>query len=254
MVEELIRRSQEFLKKDIERFRAMNYEALAQARQLSERECEADALRNIAIGERYVRNFDLARYYALMALNIERELGRSGAEAETLCVLGRISRESGDSAHAESYFLKAMEILDRAGESRGRTMALTSLGGLAFDSGRIDEALVFLQHAKALYEAEENEEGIAGLRINYSLIYLEQGDHDRAITEAIAAYRTFQRLDQPRNIVFSEANLGKIMARTGNAKAAREYYEAALLRASEVHMDSLQLEIENELAALPRVL
>jgi tetratricopeptide (TPR) repeat protein len=253
VVIDLIKESEKFLKSDIEKFRTLNYQALALARESGERALEADVLRNISIGERYQQNFDLARSYALQARHLVASTGDAGAEAEILCGLGRIELDAKNRDGARQYYDEALDILERSGQTRGKVIALISLGGMAFDDHDFRTAKKYLRAAREIYEAQGNEEGIAGLQINFSMIAMEYDDQDQAIVEAVSALRTFEKLDQPRNIIFAEINLGRLMAKLKNVKASREYLESALKRATERHYQTLVAEIERELLALPEI-
>lgn len=253
MVADLIRQSEQYLKSDIERFRTMNYEALAQAREHGERESEAHALRNIAIGERYQQNFSLARNYAQQARKISLAIGNPGLETEILGALGRIELDAGNREKAREYYKESLVVQEKCGQRPGKVMALISLGGMALDDQQFDTARKYFEAAQVIYEQEGNEEGIAGLRINFSMISMESDDHDSAIVQAVGALRTFEKLQQPRNIIFAEINLGRIMARIANIRAARSYFETALERAKELHFETLVSEIERELSALSNI-
>jgi tetratricopeptide (TPR) repeat protein len=253
VVIDLIKESEKFLKSDIEKFRSLNYQALALARTSGERELEADVLRNISIGERYQQNFDLARSYAMQARRLVASTGDAGAEVEILCGLGRIEFDANDRDAARRYYTEAMELVERSGQTRGKVMALISLGGMALDDHDLRTAKKYFCAAREIYEREGNEEGLAGLQINFSLIWMEYDDQDRAIVEAVSALRTFEKLDQPRNIIFAELNLGRLMAKLKNVNASREYFQSALKRATERHYQTLVVEIERELLALAEI-
>lgn len=106
--------------------------------------------------------------------------------------------------------------------------AYNRLGRLYRDTGHIDEAVQHLEAGLALFQAAEDDRGIASSVDDLGKVYWLRGDYERALVSFRAGLDGRRKLNDPRGIALSQNNLGLALQDSGHYREAREAFEQAL--------------------------
>jgi len=144
--------------------------------------------------------------------------------------LGLVAYDRGDLDVAERYFLRALEIDDRAGDPRDVGYTLNFLGLLARDKGDFESARAYYQRAlQAFGEASPGGVEVAGMLNNLGNLARREGDLTSAESHHREALDIRERLlEENLDVAASLHNLASIFRLQGHLAEARPLLRLAL--------------------------
>lgn len=105
---------------------------------------------------------------------------------------------------------------------------LQAQGIQQFQKKRYDEAGTLFRQAQAAYEAGEQPDMAAEMRVNLGLVYRAQGELQQALDEMSAAYAVFEGMGDQKRLAMTLGNMGAAYkALDDKEQAYRCYREAA---------------------------
>jgi tetratricopeptide (TPR) repeat protein len=166
--------------------------ALRIARQLQDRQREAEALVSLGGALRHARRFDDAIAACQEAAAIRRETGDQRGEGIALNNLAAAQAVSGRFEEAISTHQQAAAIFREAGDRHRQGIALNNLGGALLGAKRFEEAITAYKDAAALFRKSGDRHGEGGALSNLGNALQQAGQSEEAITthqRAVAIFR-----------------------------------------------------------------
>lgn len=122
-------------------------------------------------------DYPKAREYYEAALAEARRIKDAQGEARALLYLAGIARVSDkDLLTARKMLNESIRIFKKLGFDRGSAYAMCELGSVAYEEGKIDEGLKWLNNALALFEEAQDKKGKAIAFHQAGLIYKHKKD------------------------------------------------------------------------------
>ena len=103
-----------------------------------------------------------------------------------------------------------------------------TLGGISWQKGQLDEAIIYVGHSLDLYEGVGYLWGMATAYGNLGILYYAQGNWHRATDYYEQAYAVQQVIGNPEGQAVSYDNLGILRMAMGDHETARQELEAGL--------------------------
>lgn len=121
-------------------------------------------------------------------------------------------------------------LLDQAGETASLTRArvLARLCIAQRIMGEYDEAIRLGREAMAIYEANGDDHGLAGICVALGNVRWSRGDLTRALAYYESALEIRRNLDDPKGLAGALGSVANILSELGRLDEARAHYEEAL--------------------------
>jgi DNA-binding SARP family transcriptional activator/tetratricopeptide (TPR) repeat protein len=196
----------------------------------ADRRQEADA-RN-ALGQNLIdlQRFGEAESQLLSALALYEELGDARGQADVLGMLGTLRMERGEPESAEGSFQRSIDLSQRIGYRHGEAVGQMNLAILRVITNRLGDALESFEGAADTYRLMGNRRGLALVQSNAAWMWHALlGDEARARELIEGAMTTYEEIGDTRGQAQCLALMGSIVGRDGQAEAAVENFERALL-------------------------
>ncbi len=223
---------------NVKAFTAYAERGLALTRQVNDQAAEADFLRYRGISYEMVGMTDSA--VVCYEKGIEQALRTNNKECEALIYksLGRIhlvNSQYKDNEKSLEYYLKSLQYFEKTGDKRNIALSFCSLGGYHRMIKNIERAGYYLQQAKAL--AEANNDDVARVAIYYNLAETAD-DIDESIRYGEEALAISRRLGDKRSEVFNLQSLGYNYCLEKHQYDIAERYATESLRVAEEYGES----------------
>jgi diguanylate cyclase (GGDEF)-like protein len=194
---------------------------------------EGACLNNIGTGYEALGEWERALEYFERAAATFRELGNV-SEANCLTNIGHIHEQRGDLRTARACYLRALEMVRRAGVNMYELESLIRLGSVDCAGGDCDAGLARLHEALALAEAQGARQHVYGAHEALANAYRELGDTARALKHHQAFHEVWAEVFGSRtNLRVQNARVREEVRQTQReAEILREKNEA-LTRADE---------------------
>ena len=163
------------------------------------------------------------------ALRRARAEGYAAGEALALRALGTHAYHTGaDYDGAMERFRRALELLDGAGESRGRADVLNGIGNVHWRRGDYPEAM--RMHLRALeMQRAQADRGGEGYSLNaLGNVSYHLGDYGQALDYYQASLKLRQEIGDRVGVAYCLNNVGNIHGQMGESQLALEYMLQAL--------------------------
>jgi predicted ATPase len=181
------------------------------------------------------------------AISLLIELGDRAREARARNLLGLVAFDEGRMDEALELGRSGLAIRRELDDPAELASSLNSLGGMHHFRGELDEARAALDESLAIREGFGDEGGVAVCLANLALIDRDVGELDAAVDRLEAALVTRRRLGDRVRQAVTVHNLGLVRLEQGRLDDARAAIEEALAIAREV---GDRVEIGNALADL----
>jgi tetratricopeptide (TPR) repeat protein/transcriptional regulator with XRE-family HTH domain len=172
-------------------------EALRFARQAGYRECEAQALSNLGSVQLRMGQPAAALAQQRQALDLVRQIGDRAAEGYALGHLGTVHERLGEHAAAVDHHRRGLRIADEIGDRHLRTELCNRLGDTLRCDDRPDEALAAYQEALAGSGPDDHPYQQARAHHGLARVLAATGDHRAAAPHWQQALRRYTRLGVP---------------------------------------------------------
>jgi diguanylate cyclase (GGDEF)-like protein len=200
-------------------------EALRLAEAVDDRVGIALALRTLAAQQFYIRSdYDRAEAQLVRALELLDGAGENRGRPDLLNSLGAIHRRGGRYAEAMRLHLAALELARVVGDRPAEALALGSIGSVYQLLGDFGRSLEHHQSSLALREALGDAAGAALSHVNIGVVYGHMGEPERVIEYMLRALPIHERMDR-RAAAICLVNLGNAHAELGSDDVALEYLQ-----------------------------
>lgn len=210
-----------------------NYnEALKYARQLNDRNAEADVLLELAT--MYEMSGEVIRAIELdqQALDIYIALKDTASIVTIYNNLGIIYMEQSDEAGAIRYYRKAIDLNDKIGDRLANARTMNNIGLVYQKQRKLDSALFYFTTALSALDADKQKYGFALVTNNIGVCYRDLGKYDLALKHFETAKELQTALNDQYGLALSTFNIGRIHYHTGSYKNALKSFDEATVFAS----------------------
>lgn len=219
--------------------------ALAICREINDRYNEGAHLGNLGLLYGELGQVDLAIKCYEQALEIGLETGNLDVVANQLGCLGGAYRRR-DSAVAQKYYEKALEVSRMLGDRLGEGNSLSNLGLICFDLEQMDKAAEYIQSALDISRLIGDRKGEANRLGHLGNICLKNG----LIEQAVTYFEQAVEINRKIGYRFNEGNwlgsLGTAHRYLQHMDQAISYYEHALKISREIkHLDGERIWLTN---------
>jgi CHAT domain-containing protein len=226
---------------DPERIKAL-VAAIADAKTDAERDCALARDPQTAASREFCRAAIAAgktawqsdRYDEAFALNAiarrnAQARGDKAAEADTLNNDGGVWLYKGNHAEAEKHFAQALALREAVGVPEPIGQSLTNLGYIQSASGRLTEARINYEKARAVFvSAAVPPARTATLDLNLGSLYSELGDQRAALAAQEKALAEFRAADDISGVSNAYSNMGASYYYLGDYGRALENFQRAV--------------------------
>jgi tetratricopeptide (TPR) repeat protein len=161
------------------------------------------------------------------ALVLRRDASDTRGEAKSLVNLARLARRSGDAAGAIDKLKRAIGLLDGDRNEPALANALASLGETLSRESPAEAETLFKQ-ALEINERLKNIDGISVVNRDLTLLYIAQGDVDRARKYAARTMEVSSASANREGTAVALRLLGQVEHAAGNLDGARELLKEAI--------------------------
>jgi anti-anti-sigma factor len=142
--------------------------------------------------------------------------------------LGDVLTLIGQWGEARNTFQEALELAEALGDTSAQAWSQTSIGGLLWKQGALDEASEWLARAHIAFATMRNRVGVGEVLHQKGTVAAQQGNYEeaRALYQRSLAIR--RRLGDKVNVADLLNNLGFVAKGQGNLKIARTFLEESL--------------------------
>lgn len=134
----------------------------------------------------------------------------------------------GEEDSANYYFGKCMEVATRTDDAALKARYYNSQGNIAYDAGRLTEAVSFYQHAYEIHLQREDKKAIAGVQLNISNIYNAQKKYKLSEKCLLEALKIAEEIDLTDIKLLCYTNLGNTYRELDDNAQSLGYYLKAL--------------------------
>lgn len=172
-------------------------QALAMAREISDRPAQGRALRYLGNAYEDLGEMQRAIQYHEQSLAIAREIGDRREEGAALNDLGNAYRDLGEAQRSIEFYKQALAIAGEIGDRRVESVTLGNLGISYHDMGEIRRSIEFYEQSLAIAREIDYRRGEGDELWNMSLSLDKLGERARAITLAEAALAIYEQIEEP---------------------------------------------------------
>jgi CHAT domain-containing protein/Tfp pilus assembly protein PilF len=208
--------------------RARAAQALAAARDVSDRALEAQALTLLGLVARRLGEPAVALDYLGRAQALAHELGDPALEAEGMRFAGAVHQDLGEDAQAARLYATALALSREAGDPDGEARTLNSLGGLHRLRADYARALERYADSLALRRRLGDRGGEATVLGNLCLVHQNLGDLERAAEHCERSLALAREAGDRAVEANALNNRGAIRRAQGDLRGALADYERSL--------------------------
>ncbi|MFN8445319.1 MAG: tetratricopeptide repeat protein [Caldilineaceae bacterium] len=172
----------------------------------------------------YANNSAISYYERLLNL-VESEHERG----DLLLRLGQVFKLVGRWSDSENLFHQALALSEKDPDRALLIASYQAIGGLARSRGDNQEAVTWLEKARALCDQAELQEQFATVLLELGNVHYQLGNYREAAARLEEAMHIGQHRQDERIIGLALHALGNVAFDTGDYVQTRDYYERALL-------------------------
>ena len=183
------------------------------------------------------------------ALEISTEINDSIGIGNAMSCMSSNYQSLGYYDLAAEYFFQVLKIAEGRNIPLDLGITYANYSELLKEKGEIDEAIIYANKAKNQFaKIDENLKDYyyEGIDVDLSDLYLEKGEHDKAIECVMNGISAYERIKDPERLSNAYHNAGRIYREAGDFSMALAYLEKAmtqmrennnLSRQSSIHLD-----------------
>ncbi|MCG9879803.1 MAG: tetratricopeptide repeat-containing sensor histidine kinase [Bacteroidia bacterium] len=189
---------------------------------------EADANNNLGNIYHESEQLDKALPYYLKALELAQKAEHKSAIGDYYNNLGNYYRNKGDYRLCLEYMFNALHIREELNDSLGLEISLGNLSGIYYDLKKFDEAEKFSKRAYQIQKAIGDKEGLIQTTITPGGVYSEKHEYVKSIELFEEATSVAKELNHSDGVAIGLSNLADIYIRVNQPKKAEEMFRTAL--------------------------
>lgn len=201
--------------------------ALMIAREAGDTINAAEALHNLAVAQRNLGRYDVARDFAQQSADAYNAAGDPKGEAQGYNTLGLIDADRGDYPRALENHHKALTIRLRIGDRQGLAYSYNNLGNMYRNVQDYDRALEHHRKAVEIKTDLGDLSSLAFSHANIASVYSTMGDTERALESLREALRIRQQLGEERYVASTYNAMGLAIDEQ-DPSGALDYFNRAL--------------------------
>lgn len=176
-----------------------------------------------------VSQYDLSKSLCIRAITIAKQLDDRELEANCLDGLGVVAIQQGDLVEARRYLWDCYTIFKEIGDYWFAAGALANLGQVSMMQGDYEEAYELTQESLLIKQQSNDKWGIATRTYLLGEIAARIGDYTQAESHLKESMRIFQEIDQQWRLADPLKSLAKLATQRGDYTEAQDYYRESLL-------------------------
>jgi predicted ATPase/DNA-binding SARP family transcriptional activator len=165
-------------------------------------------------------NYDSAVSKYQQALEMAHRLNQQAIIPQLLIGLGNVDRRRGDYFQAEKYASESLELCQKIGLVSGIAMANGTLGDVAYNRGKLDDAFMHFKLTLDIYRQLGERHGIADYCISLAFVLLEQDEIEAAERLLWEAIKIGEELSADLVQIRAHYHLGKAALKSNNLTVA----------------------------------
>ncbi|KZV60039.1 TPR-like protein [Peniophora sp. CONT] len=202
--------------------------AIAHAKQDAP-EFEASLWTSMGDTLRYQHQYDESLFALSKALELHRIAGDQVGEANSLYILGILSRHTSKNEEAEKLLHSALDLYTKLDMSLGKAQALVELGDVySCAPNRNDETERVLRSALDIYEQIGDKQGKADVLVSLGGLDIGRGRLDEAKTGLTTALDLHDEIDYPLGKANAMNELGRVYTKRDCDEEAEAMLQSAL--------------------------
>jgi serine/threonine protein kinase/tetratricopeptide (TPR) repeat protein len=202
--------------------------ALTISIQVDNQEQKGEILQVLGMAYESLNKFDEALRNFQQALDIDRNLGKKFAIANSLVEMGNVQSSLGKPEDALRNYTEALQLQRDIGAKARVAATLIDLGQLSEDRGQYDKALQLYKESLQALRDLGDQSGQAVCLNNIGNAYLAQSKNDDALTYYQQALQLREKLNSPGDTADTLHNLGEAYTKTAQYESAMASYMRAL--------------------------
>jgi PAS domain S-box-containing protein len=181
---------------------------------------------NLGLGHRYKGNYYEAMVFQQKALEAAQNLQSDPDIVQEFNRIGIIYKNLGLYNDALEYFLKAINILERIGDTTGQDIAnlYNNIGNVYRKRGDLELALEYCFKTLKINQCLSDKEGYAYILNNIGNIYTDLEIYDQALDYQLQSLEVKKELGNKYGISTSMKNIGDIYLNIHQPDKSLEYY------------------------------
>ncbi|MEE9264115.1 MAG: tetratricopeptide repeat protein [Vicinamibacteria bacterium] len=213
---------------NVDRAAELTLEAKALATERSYQKGIAFSRLNEAFGDYYFAKHQRALAGAREALDLLREIGERGGEANALFGLGMVHWSLGDFEKALQYMHESLVLFRELARPTREAWVVTSIGGVYENLGDLDKALEFHNRSLELFRSLGDRNGEGRSLTGIGTVYQRQNEHTRALEYHRKALTLFRQADNKMGLARALNDIGTIHQAQHKFDEALQFHTEAL--------------------------
>lgn len=173
-------------------------------------------------------NYIEAKKYALQAEEISRILNYKMGLGQALNNLGIIQDLQGNYPMALNYYFQSLKIFEEIADKKGISKALNNIGIIYNYQGENDKALEYYLKALKMMKETGDKKGMSMALNNVGIVYKKEQNYSKALYYYSEALRMRQELGDQQAIAASYGNIGNMYDLTGDYDKAKDFHLKSL--------------------------
>lgn len=169
-----------------------------------------------------------SKEYAERAYNESLKSGFEKGTGNALIQLGNIEQIKGNYADAESYNLKALDILRKAGDRAGEAICYNNLGILLHNRNDYDNAIQYYRKSLDINNKINRKAGSATSLFCIGTVFENQLAYDSALVYYLRGQAISEEIMDLKLMAYAKTSLANVYFQMGNYSRALQYNEEAV--------------------------
>ncbi len=203
---------------------------------------------NIAISYHQMQNYDQAMDYYQQALTIYQKLGQVSNQVVPLNNIAEIYKDLGQYDKAIEYFRQCYGLGIFLDNEQYKGMGLTGLGETYLLAGKINEAAKNLEEARAIFETQNYNEGLATIYYCLGELAFRNGDSKTAKSWYDKSLGYSEKLQMVEQMGKNYQALSNLAVLSGDYRSAYEYYRSFSIISDSVYKENRESLISEMMA------
>lgn len=184
---------------------------------------EAKAYNNLGIAYAVRGQYDSAKSYYVLSLQIRKDIGDKAGEASTYNNLGILYKEQNAYPKALEYFLKSLEIHELRKDSTYQSNSLNNIGTIYFEQDDFSKAEDYFLRSLELVGGNDVSSNKANALLNLGLIKKVKKHYQEATNYFHRVKNIYKNLNERRSLAKAHHNLGSVFVAMHSDSISKSY-------------------------------